>query len=124
MLDDSLEFAAKAARTAHNHCWHLGCILPTVAATIVRTGARVQVRPPWVCPHTTGTSTPTRHVHPTAQHAECGDLRSHLHKSLHLACVLQVALEVYDMQGHVFQNDYDLGDSKSAAQKPPQPATF
>ena len=60
-------------------------------------------------------------MHPTAQHAECGDLRSHLHKSLHLACVLQVALEVYDMQGHVFQNDYDLGDSKSAAQKPPQP---
>ena len=41
-------------------------------------------------------------------------LRSHLHKSLHPACVLQVALEIYDMQGHVFQNDYDLDDSKCA----------
>jgi len=28
--------------------------------------------------------------------------------------VLQVALEIYDMQGHVFQNDYDLDDSKCA----------
>ena len=41
-------------------------------------------------------------------------MRSHLHKSLHPACVLQVALEIYDMQGHVFQNDYDLDDSKCA----------
>ena len=82
MLDDSLEFAAKAAR------------------------ARVQVRPR--APTTATTHHPPNHQQTaraakTKCMAEC------------VACgPRQVTLEIFDMQGHVFQNDYDLDDSKCA----------
>ena len=80
MLDDSLEFAAKAAR------------------------ARVQVRPR--APTTATTHHPPNHQQ-TARAA-----------SAWLSAVAcgprQVTLEIFDMQGHVFQNDYDLDDSKCA----------
>ena len=38
-LNQTIEYAAQSGEP-HDHCWHLGCILPRVPEIIVRTGMK------------------------------------------------------------------------------------